>query len=80
MNIPPPPVTELSYGQLFQLKKLALECDSADRQTIVEALVESQKSCYMLRNTITNLLKHWPSDVKAFDSGAELPQEPTDQP
>ena len=80
MNIPPPPVTDLSYGQLFQLKKLALECEEAKRETLVEAVIEAQKSVYMLRNTITNLLSHWPTDVKSFNEGTSVSEEPADQP
>ena len=78
MKVPPPPVLDLSYHQMFQLKALAMECEKANHETLVEAVVAAQKSNYVLQNTISNLLLHWPINVESDDSRADFPEEYTD--
>ena len=77
MNIPPMPVLELTFQQLFEMKKFHLELEKADNEVLVEAALALQQNNYMLRNTISNLIHHWPN-YETDDPGAYLPEEPVD--
>ena len=70
-GIPPPPVTELTMEQEFKLRRmddLLPEADKADIITVFEAL---QHQNFVLSNTVSNLVKLWPT--------SHLPTTPEDQ-
>ena len=78
MNLPPPPVLDLSYSQMFQLKALSMECQKASPEVLTEAVIAAQQSNYVLQNTISNLLRHWPIHAETDNPGTDIPEEYTD--
>jgi len=59
--MPPPPVTEMTLEQQFKLKRMKDLLPKADRKDL-ETLIDSlQHQNFCLLNTISNLLKEWPT-------------------
>jgi hypothetical protein len=59
--MPPPPVTELTLEQKFKLKRmkdLLPKARKEDLETLIDSL---QHQNFCLANTISNLLKEWPT-------------------
>ena len=79
MRIIPPPITELSFEQNFEMAKLSKSIDEADRETIIQACRELIKYNFILKCTLGNLLKHW-NDPEFDNSGVDPDQELPTQP
>ena len=60
----PPPITELTVEQEFQLKKLELRLESGDvkYEDLATVFVAMQHQNFILANSLTNLVKKWPKD------------------
>lgn len=57
----PFPVLELTVEQQFELKKLEESIEQASRETLEDAVWQQTRQAFLLRNTIKNLIKHWPN-------------------
>jgi hypothetical protein len=57
----PFPDLELTVEQQFELKKLEEAIDDASRESLEHSVWELSRQIYILRNTIKNLIKHWPN-------------------
>lgn len=57
----PFPDLELTVEQQFELKKLEEAIESASRESLENSVWELSRQIYILRNTIKNLIKHWPN-------------------
>lgn len=57
----PFPVLELTVEQQFELKKLEESIEQASRETLEDAVWQQTRQLFLLRNTIKNLIKHWPN-------------------
>jgi hypothetical protein len=57
----PFPDLELTVEQQFELKKLEEAIDDASRENLEHSVWELSRQIYILRNTIKNLIKHWPN-------------------
>lgn len=57
----PFPVLELTVEQQFELKKLEESIEQASRETLEDAVWQQTRQVFLLRNTIKNLIKHWPN-------------------
>ena len=70
----PPPITELTFEQNFEMAKLTKAIDESDRETIILACREIMKHNFILKSTLGNLLRHW-NDPEFNDSGVDIDQE-----
>ena len=57
----PFPDLELTVEQQFELKKLEEAIETASRENLEHSVWELSRQIYILRNTIKNLIKHWPN-------------------
>jgi len=57
----PFPDLELTVEQQFELKKLEEAIETASRESLEHSVWELSRQIYVLRNTIKNLIKHWPN-------------------
>lgn len=57
----PFPDLELTVEQQFELKKLEEAIENASRESLENSVWELSRQIYILRNTIKNLIKHWPN-------------------
>jgi hypothetical protein len=55
------PVIELTMEQQFKLRRLEDLLPEADKKDIITLFLALQRQNYALSNSLTNLLKHWPS-------------------
>ena len=60
-GIPPPPVTELTMEQEFKLRRMDDLLPEADKADIITLLMALQHQNFCLCNTVSNLVKQWPT-------------------
>lgn len=58
---PPLPVTELTMEQEFKLRRMDDLLPSADKADIITLLMALQHQNFCLCNTVSNLVKQWPT-------------------
>ena len=58
---PPPPVTELTMEQEFKLRRMDDLLPEADKADIITLLMALQHQNFCLCNTVSNLVKQWPT-------------------
>ena len=58
-GIPPPPITELTLEQQFQLKRIEGLLEEASREDIITVFMALQEQVYILSNNVANLVKKW---------------------
>ena len=61
MNLPPPPITELTFEQEFEMALFIKQIDKASPENVRDALVASLRQNYLLRSCLSNVLAHWPT-------------------
>ena len=55
------PVTDLTMEQSFKLRRLEDLLPEADKADIITLFLALQKQNFCLSNTVSNLVKQWPS-------------------
>lgn len=58
--MPPPPVTELTMEQEFNLKQIEQLLQKADREDIITIFMALQHQTHVMKNTIAKLIEEWP--------------------
>ena len=58
---PPPPVIELTVEQEFKIRRLTDLLPKADKDDIVTVFLALQRQNFVLANTVSNLIKEWPT-------------------
>ena len=58
---PPLPVTELTMEQEFKLRRMDDLLPAADKADIITLLMALQHQNFCLCNTVSNLVKEWPT-------------------
>ena len=58
-GVPPPPITELTMEQEFQLKRIEGLLEEAEREDIITVFMALQEQVYILSNNVANLVKKW---------------------
>jgi len=63
---PPPPIVNLTLEQEFKLRQIedALKSADASKEDIITVFLALQKQNFVLSNSISNLLKHWPTPTQ----------------
>jgi hypothetical protein len=61
---PPPPVIELTVEQSFKLRRLQDLLPNADKKDIITVLMALQHQNFVLANSISNLVKQWPTAIQ----------------
>jgi len=63
---PPPPIVNLTLEQEFKLRQIedALKSTDASKEDIIIVFLALQKQNFVLSNSISNLLKHWPTPTQ----------------
>ena len=61
IGIPPPPITELTMEQEFKLRRMDDLLPEADKADIITLLMALQHQNFCLCNTVSNLVKKWPT-------------------
>lgn len=56
------PVTELTMEQDFKLRRLEMLLGAANKEDIITIFLALQHQNFVLGNTLTNLIAHWPTD------------------
>lgn len=62
-GIPPGPVIELTMEQSFKLRRLEDLLPKADKEDIVTLFMALQRQNFALVNTVSNLVKQWPTQT-----------------
>ena len=59
---PPPPIVELTMEQQFKMRQIedALRHPDSPKEDIITVFLALQKQCFILGNSLNNLLKQWP--------------------
>ena len=59
---PPPPVTKLTMEQSFKMRRIedALNSSELDFEDLKTVFIALQHQCFVLSNTVSNLVKEWP--------------------
>ena len=59
----PAPIVELTMEQQFKLKQIenALRSDAAKKEDIITIFRALQRQCFVLGNSMSNLVKKWPT-------------------
>ena len=72
---PPPPITKLTVEQDLKMRLLEdrLNSNEVDRKDIVTVFLALQKQNFVLANSITNLVKQWPTPTDLNITDEELP-------
>ena len=55
------PIVDLTIEQDFKLRRLEDLLPRADKDDIIIIFMALQKQCFVLSNTVSNLVKEWPS-------------------
>jgi len=58
---PPMPITELTMEQSFKMRRLQDLLPQAKKEDIITIFVSLQHQNFVLSNTISNLIKKWPT-------------------
>ena len=61
-GFPPPPVVELTMEQQFKLRRLEDLLPEAEKADLITVFLALQRQNYCLSNTVSNLVKKWPSN------------------
>ena len=61
-GFPPPPVLELTMEQEFKLRRIEDLLPEADKADLITVFIALQRQCFCLSNTVTNLVKSWPTN------------------
>jgi hypothetical protein len=63
---PPPPIVNLTLEQEFKLRQIedAIKSTDASKEDIIIVFLALQKQNFVLSNSISNLLKHWPTPTQ----------------
>ena len=63
---PPPPIVELTLEQQFKMRQIedALKNEESAKEDIITVFLALQKQNFVLSNSLTNLLKHWPKPTQ----------------
>ena len=63
---PPPPITDVTLEQSFKLRQIedALNKDETRKEDIITVFMALQKQNFVLANSLSNLLKHWPTPTQ----------------
>ena len=56
---PPPPVLNLTYEQEFHLARFITAAAKEPKDKLVDCVTEQQRQIFVLKNTISELLRHW---------------------
>ena len=59
---PPPPVTDITYEQQFEMAKMIKTARALDKEELISAFVGLMTHNYCLKNTVSNLLMNWDAD------------------
>ena len=72
---PPPPITKLTVEQDLKMRLLEdrLNSNEVDRKDIVTVFLALQRQNFVLANSITNLVKQWPTPTDLNITNADLP-------
>ena len=65
-GVPPPPITELTMEQEFQLKRIEGLLEDAEREDIITVFLALQKQNFILSNSLMNLVESWPKEPHAM--------------
>lgn len=57
----PPPVIELTMEQQFKLRRLEDLLHKASKEDLIIVFMALQRQCFALSNTVSNLVKQWPT-------------------
>jgi hypothetical protein len=60
---PPAPVIEPTVEQSFKLRRLEDLLPKADKEDIITLFMALQRQNFALANTVTNLVKKWPTHL-----------------
>jgi hypothetical protein len=58
---PPSPVLDLTVEQLFKMRQIEDLAKKLTEKELLYFFLQVQKQCFILQNTCSNLLKHWPT-------------------
>ena len=58
-GVPPPPITELTMEQEFQLKRIEGLLEDAEREDIITVFMALQEQVYILSNNVKQLVMKW---------------------
>ena len=63
---PPPPIVELTMEQQFKMRRIedAFNHPESKKEDIITIFLALQRQCFVLGNSLTNLLKHWPTPTQ----------------
>ena len=63
---PPPPIVELTMEQQFKMRQIedALNSPDSAKEDIITVFLALQKQCFILGNSLSNLVKHWPKPTQ----------------
>ena len=63
---PPPPIVELTMEQQFKMRQIedALRHPDSPKEDIITVFLALQKQCFVLGNSLSNLVKHWPTPTQ----------------
>ena len=63
---PPPPIVELTMEQQFKIRQIedALKSPDSAKEDIITVFLALQKQCFILGNSLSNLVKHWPKPTQ----------------
>ena len=57
----PAPITELTLEQEFKVKRLESVLAEAKKEDIITVFLALQRQCFVLGNSMSNLVKQWPT-------------------
>jgi len=60
-GFPPQPIIELTVEQDFKLRRLEDLLPKAEKDDVITLLLALQRQNFCLCNTVSNLVKQWPS-------------------
>ena len=63
---PPPPITDVTLEQEFKLRQIedALNKPDTRKEDIITVFMALQKQNFVLANSLSNLLKNWPTPTQ----------------
>ena len=71
---PPSPVTRLTYEQDLKLRLLSDRLDEGyydKKEDVITLIIALQHQNFVLGNSITNLVQHWPNENHLFIQTSE---------
>jgi hypothetical protein len=63
---PPPPIVELTMEQQFKMRQIedALNHPESKKEDIITIFLALQRQCFVLGNSMSNLVKKWPTPTQ----------------